>query len=64
LARPLVSKVVSDREPDSDLNSEDFSARPEDEDRESDRDLYSELFSATLEDEPSEALKINALPPT
>lgn len=39
LLRPLVSEAARDNEPDRDLNSEFFSARPETKVSEPDRDL-------------------------
>jgi hypothetical protein len=49
LARPLVSEPARDREPDSDLKSELFSARAETKVTEPDRDLKREIFSARPE---------------
>jgi hypothetical protein len=49
LARPLVSEPARDREPERDLSSELFSARPEAEVTEPDRDLKREIFSARPE---------------
>jgi hypothetical protein len=47
-----------------DLNSEDFSAKPELKDREPDRDLSSEIFSVKLETKDREPVKALARPLT
>ncbi|HEX9196494.1 MAG TPA: hypothetical protein VF906_01745 [Candidatus Bathyarchaeia archaeon] len=39
MARPLVSEATRDSDPDRDLNSEPFSAKPEARDREPDKVL-------------------------
>src|SRR2546430_2136590 len=62
LPRPLSCEPTTVSDPDRDLNSELFSAKPEAKTREPDRDLNSEFFSARLEAEPSEALRVKARP--